>query len=176
MPEFRLLGLEPREARAEVIRSAVTEAAGEVKSASEEDPSDQRLAEVAVAGYHLLDPRRRRNQFERIQLLLWTEEELDAESSGSFNTTPSSAIVDSQNVSEEFPMLTAQLARIKARPAINLAPPPVASSPLEERRAALAVFKSLRRQDRRATALWISLLALALGLPAAVLLTLAWVS
>ena len=91
--DYRVLGLRPREARVEVIREAVHQAASQIQvddaartlgsiddaaTTNVDDESEQRLTQVAVAGYRLLDPRRRRTLFERVQLLMWTEEELDA--------------------------------------------------------------------------------------------------
>ncbi len=75
----------------EVIREAVHQAASQLQSHDADSSNsrlnapaellpvanEQRLSEIAVAGYRLLDPRRRRTLFERVQLLMWTEEELD---------------------------------------------------------------------------------------------------
>jgi hypothetical protein len=82
-PEYRTLGLRPREARLEVIRSAVSTAASHLREEQEQgeqagdEAGDQQLAAVALAGYRLLDPRRRTNLVERIHLLVATEEEAE---------------------------------------------------------------------------------------------------
>lgn len=168
-PEFRLLGLRPREARVEVIRQAVQSAAS--LPATLED--DQQLAAVATAGYHLLDPRRRRSLFERVQLLLWTEDDLDPIMGTWWDAETSAAELVAQ------PMVV-------AKPASNPVPPPVASgvsavpatsltsaaaaSPNEETQAAFELFRSMRQRDRRATALWIGIVGLALSLTLALAL------
>ena len=161
IPEFRLLGLEPREARLDVIRVAVSQAAADAKldnaKSSGPNSSGARLTEVAVAGYHLLDPRRRRSQFERIQLLLWPEEEPDGESKPLGRADQSNPLLRS---------LAGPITRVRARPALNTVSPPATTSPHDERQAALAVFKSLRRAGRRAKILWIILAGLTLGFTA----------
>jgi hypothetical protein len=167
--------LRPREARLEVIRRALTETAGDVKASEHwtvEDSSaakqlpqeDCRLAEVAVAGYRLLDPRRRRTLFERVQLLLWTEDDLDGVSGSLWDVAP----VDSEKVGKAAP----EAAGVTPKP-VDGAPP--ATQLGEETQAALEAIRSLRRRDRRATALWISVAALAVSLPGAVALVLALV-
>lgn len=157
-----MLGLRPREARVEVIRQAVQEAANQVQldtaaqhsmeaeapSAREQDDS-QRLAQIAIAGYRLLDPRRRRTLFERVQLLMWTEEELDTTIKSLWAGKP-----------EPPP-------RVK----IAIKPPKSVAKTSEhnqesEQRVALEVFRTMRQQDRRALALWIGLASLTLSLTA----------
>lgn len=183
--EFQLLGLRPREARLEVIRRALTDTAGDVKASEHwvaEDCTtgkrlqhdDGRLAQVAVAGYRLLDPRRRRTLFERVQLLLWTEEDPEAPTNSLWDT----AAADEPNAVQPAPA-SLPASRSDAAPAAKpidaCSVPPVASTTQlgEETQAALEVFRSLRSRDRRATALWISVAGLAISLPGAVALVLA---
>jgi hypothetical protein len=182
----------------DVIRRALTDTAGDVKASEHWAATtgtlqeDGRLAQVAVAGYRLLDPRRRRSLFERVQLLLWTEEDLDG-TSGSLLVVRESAssiaapppVASAPAISDGSSMAaTSEPTRVVAKPAANPAAPPIAP-PLapsvgvapapqlaEETQVALDVFRSLRRRDRRATALWVGIAALALSLPAAVALVL----
>ncbi len=160
--DFRLLGLRPREARVEVIREAVHNAATQVQldglarglendqpESNEAQDDSQRLAQIAIAGYRLLDPRRRRTLFERVQLLMWTEEELDTTIKSLWAGKPRSAS--------------------KVRIAINTQPRAVQSAdtqPENEERVALEVFRSMRTRDRQALALWIGLASLTLSLTA----------
>lgn len=157
--DYRLLGLRPREARVEVIREAVHQAASQVQvddaaralgsidnngSDFAADESEQRLTQIAVAGYRLLDPRRRRTLFERVQLLMWTEEELDANCKSMWANRPVA------------PKVTIALKpnRIKAMPVSNA----------DESQVALELFRSIRQHDRRATAIWIGLAGLTVSL------------
>jgi hypothetical protein len=176
--EFRLLGLRPREARLDVIRGAVKETASEVKSADEWSAGDSgQVARVAVAGYRLLDPRRRATLFERVQLLLWVDEEL---------ATPSVALWDAVPQAPGTVLATAVGSPLPP----PVTPPPVTAPPIaelatvnqaarderqstaafdevartEETQVALDLFRSIRKRDRRAMALWVSIAALALSL------------
>ena len=161
--DYRLLGLRPREARVEVIREAVQQASNQIQldqaariltsAESDESPaeSQQRLAEVAIAGYRLLDPRRRRTLFERVQLLMWTEEELDATVKSMWTVQP------------------------EAPTKVKIALPPARRAEREESSddenlVALELFRNLRKRDRRALALWISLAGLTLSLVGALAL------
>lgn len=181
-PEFRLLGLRPREARIEVIRRALKVTAGDVKAAEHSvgeasestrhlQQEDGRLAQVAVAGYRLLDPRRRRTLFERVQLLLWTEEDVDSPTASLWEATkfdqPATDFIASESMAAAV-----SAAKSTALPTIESSAAPGASSVKlgEETRVALEVFRTLRTRDRRATALWVSVAALAISLPGAVAL------
>lgn len=159
--DYRLLGLRPREARIEVIREAVHQAASQVqvdeaarnlgsfdKNGSEvaADDNEQRLTQIAVAGYRLLDPRRRRTLFERVQLLMWTEEELDASCKSMWTHRPVT------------PKVTIALKPNHRNPAAT----PV--SAVDENKVALELFRSIRQHDRRATAIWIGLAGLTISL------------
>jgi len=182
-PEFQLLGLRPREARLEVIRRALTETAGDVKASEHwaaEDctvgkvlqQEDGRLAQVAVAGYRLLDPRRRRTLFERVQLLLWSDEESDVSSAPVWDVPPLDAAPLQKQVpasaTEAGPVAVSAGAQSRVETRL------VSTTRMaEETQAALDVIRSLRSRDRRATALWISVAALAISLPGAVGLVLA---
>lgn len=179
----------------DVIRRALTETAGDVKASEHwaaEDCStsnplqheDGRLAQVAVAGYHLLDPRRRRTLFERVQLLLWTEEDLEIPTTHTWDIAPADERSSGKQPSTAAAAPQAAPAR---RPAKPIAAQPTTTQPVvgqvptadasaqqaEETQAALEVFRSLRSRDRRATALWASVVALAICLPGAVALVLA---
>ncbi|MGN6545056.1 MAG: hypothetical protein ACTHK7_08415 [Aureliella sp.] len=214
-----MLGLRPREARLDVIRRALTETAGDVKASEHwaaEDCStskplqheDGRLAQVAVAGYHLLDPRRRRTLFERVQLLLWTEEDLELPTTHTWDFAPADELSGGKPASAKASATQAAPTRLPAKPIAAqptatqptvtqptvtqpvtnqpVANQPAATEPIspiaagnastqqaEETQAALEVFRSLRSRDRRATALWASVVALAISLPGAVALVLA---
>lgn len=169
--DFRLLGLRPREARLEVIRQALRETASELQTSDSWAAEDEdRLARVATAGYRLLDPRRRRSLFERVQLLLWTEDDLAPKTGTLLETAPE-------------PTASSLPTQIIAESACNPLPPPVISTPTndnrlrpskqrrvhvnhqaEEAQAALELFRSLRRRDRNANILWVGVVALALSL------------
>jgi hypothetical protein len=148
--------------------------------------ADSRLAEVAVAGYRLLDPRRRRTLFERVQLLLWTEDDLDGVTGSLWEVARTH---DGSLKANARPSLPAT-ARSTAATGTPTSSQPAAAKPVdasaaprlepvtqlaEETQAALDAFRTLRRRDRRATALWISVAALAISLPGAVALVLALV-
>ncbi len=162
--DFHLLGLRPREARVEVIRQAVHQAASQAQldsatelllktEAPDTDSSEgeQRLTEIAVAGYRLLDPRRRKTLFERVQLLMWTEEELDTNVTSLWARQP-----------EAPPKVTINL---KSRAARSTNAAPVGEAVVEsENQVALELFRSMRERDRRATALWIGLAGLTVSL------------
>ena len=158
--DYRLLGLRPREARVEVIREAVHQAASQVQvddaartlgsvghsgSDAAPDESEQRLTQIAVAGYRLLDPRRRRTLFERVQLLMWTEEELDASCKSMWASRP-----------------VAPKVTIALKPNRKMVHEPVINA--DENQVALELFRSIRKNDRRATAIWIGLAGLTISL------------
>ncbi len=73
--DYRRLRLARRESRTFVIREGASTAARRVREKSELESADieQQLAEIVLATYRLLDPRRRRNLVERIQLVVSTE-------------------------------------------------------------------------------------------------------
>jgi hypothetical protein len=68
---FRLLGLRRGECRTHVIRSAaqaMSVALSNHENRAQGDLSDRRRARIAFAAYRLLDPRERRDLYERVQL------------------------------------------------------------------------------------------------------------
>ena len=68
---FRLLGLKRGECRTHVIRSAaqaMSIALSDSEVRSFDDLGDRRRARIAFAAYKLLDPRERRDLYERVQL------------------------------------------------------------------------------------------------------------
>ena len=69
--DFRRLRLARLEARTGAIRNAVALAASEVREDSSlaEDESKRQLANIVLSAYRILDPRRRSNLIERIQLI-----------------------------------------------------------------------------------------------------------
>lgn len=168
-PDYRLLGLRPREARVEVIREAVHQAASQVQldnaarsllevdsAAAEPAEDEQRLSEIAVAGYRLLDPRRRRTLFERVQLLMWTEEELDANLTSLWSSQP-----------EAPPRVKIALKPApQVRSASAKADANADAAKDDENQVALELFRSLRQRDRRALALWVGLASLTISLAA----------
>jgi hypothetical protein len=159
----------------EVIRDAVHQAASQVQldaaatsltqpdsqAAETQVESEQRLAEIAIAGYRLLDPRRRRTLFERVQLLMWSEEELDV-------TLKSMWALD--------PGKPAKPPRVKIAIRRASAPAPQSSSDAaDENQVALELFRSMRQRDRRALALWVGVATLTVSLAGALALF-AWLS
>lgn len=154
--DYRLLGLRPREARVEVIRDAVHQAARSLHqpSSQEDRGEDGQLTEIAVAGYRLLDPRRRRTLFERVQLLMWTEEELDVNVKSLW--------------SAEVPKPPQLKIAIKPRRASGEPSAEIASD--DENQVALELFKNLRKRDRRALALWIGVASITASLATALML------
>lgn len=171
-PDYRLLGLRPREARVEVIREAVHSAASQVQlehaasslgqtnaSSAESIGSDeQRLSQIAVAGYRLLDPRRRRTLFERVQLLITSEEDLDTTLKAMWASRPVAPpkvriALKSSAKSSRRSLATSQGATSQG-----------ATSDDDENQVALELFRDMRKHDRRALALWIGLASLTLSL------------
>lgn len=76
--DFALLGLPAREARVEVIRKAAMNTAFRIHEAAiDAEDQDAMLSDLAVSTYRLLDPRRRRRIMERIQLSIYSEEDLE---------------------------------------------------------------------------------------------------
>ena len=68
---FRLLGLRRGECRTQVIRSAaqaMSVALSHHENHSQGELADRRRARIAFAAYRLLDPRERRDLYERVQL------------------------------------------------------------------------------------------------------------
>lgn len=166
-PDYRLLGLRPREARVEVIREAVHSAASQVQlenaasslgqtdaTSTESIGSDeQRLSQIAVAGYRLLDPRRRRTLFERVQLLITSEEEFDTTLKTMWASRPVAPpkvriALKSSAKSSRRSLATSQDTTIQD----------------DENQVALELFRDMRKHDRRALALWIGLASLTLSL------------
>lgn len=157
--EFRLLGLRPREARLDVIRGALRASVSHVKSGDQPSDGDG-VARVAVAGYRLLDPRRRRTLYERVQLLLWSEDDFEAPHA-SLWSQPTDPLNDASNRAVQKDSVVTDVASVTP-PAMVTA---VAVSDRDaETRAALELFRTIRRRDRRARALWVSIAALVLTL------------
>ena len=179
-PEFRLLGLRQREARLEVIRDALKETASELKPAEDAiDVAAGDIARVAVAGYRLLDPRRRATLFERVQLLLLSDEDTPSSTVGLWqaadaaareHASPSArAIVDEPGLGNTLGSamgdVIATLVSDPPRAVVARKVVASADSPQDaETRAALELFRSMRSRDRRAMALWISISALTISL------------
>jgi len=166
--EFRLLGLRPREARLDVIRGAVRETAGDLKTLAGNHGDGGDIARVAVAGYRLLDPRRRGTLFERVQLLLWNEEEAPASPAPLWQSRTESASEEGSGSSKNH-----AVPQIVALPVGNPVPPPVVRRDSDgwtiverpdETQVALELFRALRSRHRRAMALWVSIAGLAASL------------
>ena len=177
--EFRLLGLRPREARLEVIRGALRETVSDVKSGEALAPVDSgQVARVAVAGYRLLDPRRRGTLFERVQLLLWSEDEQEASPTALWDVAPQppQPVVATAVGNPLPPPVTLRPSELATDVLTSNPPASSALARTEETQAALEVFRSLRKRDRRATALWVSVTALALSLLLTVSLVVALVN
>ena len=78
--DFALLGLKAREARVEVIRKAARQTASRINGSSEVlNEQDEMLSHLATSTYRLLDPRRRDRSHERIQLCIFSEEDLESQ-------------------------------------------------------------------------------------------------
>lgn len=170
--EYRLLGLRPREARLEVIRSALSESAAQVRDGEGRAEDDQRVAEVALAGYRLMDPRRRPTLVERVQLLLWSEEELERPTSSLFDDASAvavelSGIADQTLATAQPGTRVSELAgsahnvrketgRVNAKP--------IAPGEPSESEVALDVFRMLQQRDRHASALRIAAVVFVLSL------------
>lgn len=166
-PDYRLLGLRPREARVEVIREAVHSAASQVQlgnaasslgqtdaTSTESIGSDeQRLSQIAVAGYRLLDPRRRRTLFERVQLLITSEEDLDTTLKTMWASRPVAP-----------PKVRIALKSSAKSSRRSSATSQDTTSHDDENQVALELFRDMRKHDRRALALWIGLASLTLSL------------
>lgn len=76
--DFALLGLKAREARVDVIRTAAHQTAERIHDAAiGEMDHDVMLSELATSTYRLLDPRKRRRTLERVQLCIFSEEDLE---------------------------------------------------------------------------------------------------
>lgn len=76
--DYALLGLPAREARVEVIRKAAMNTASRIHEAAiDAEDQDAMLSDLAVSTYRLLDPRRRRRMMERVQLSIYSEEDLE---------------------------------------------------------------------------------------------------
>ncbi len=78
--DFALLGLPAREARVQVIRDAARLTAALIHEAAIDEHDQQvMLSDLAASTYRLLDPRRRARMLERIQLSIFSEEDLQAQ-------------------------------------------------------------------------------------------------
>ncbi|QDV27475.1 hypothetical protein [Aureliella helgolandensis] len=77
--DFALLGLNARESRVEVIREAAGRTAARIQQAFPADSKEQAelLSDLATSTYRLLDPRNRERPFERIQLCIVSEGDLE---------------------------------------------------------------------------------------------------
>lgn len=171
--DYRLLGLRPREARVEVIRGAVQQAASQVQveqaartleagdAPGNQSGDDEQLTQIAVAGYRLLDPRRRRTLFERVQLLMCSEEELD--------TTVKSLWATQASEPTAPPRVRIAINRPR-RPTQAGSARPDPGQASNENQVALELFRNIRKRDRRAVALWIGLLSLTASLATALAL------
>lgn len=76
--DFALLGLPARESRVDVIRKAASRTAARIHDAAV-DAHDQEsmLSDLAASTYRLLDPRKRSHMLERIQLCIFSEDDLE---------------------------------------------------------------------------------------------------
>lgn len=78
--DFALLGLRANESRVSVIRRAAKQTAARIGQLPEgRDVQVEMRAQLAKSTYRLLDPRRRRRPNERVQLCVFSEEDLDAQ-------------------------------------------------------------------------------------------------
>ncbi len=78
--DFALLGLKANEARASLIRKAAGKIAKQIKvTAVEPSEAVEMRSHLVTSTYRLLDPRRRQRGWERIQLSLYTEEDMAAQ-------------------------------------------------------------------------------------------------
>ena len=77
--DFALLGLRGREARVARIRQAARQTAERIRSAdlAVRESEQAMLAELATSTYRLLDPRKRRQTTERVQLCILSESDLE---------------------------------------------------------------------------------------------------
>lgn len=76
--DYRLLGLRHGECSSTVIRNSVRTTTHRLAESEDGEPTsttDRDLARVATAGYRLLDPRYRRQSYERVQLCYSLERE-----------------------------------------------------------------------------------------------------
>ncbi len=180
--EFRMLGLKPREARPTAIRRALAKRAKDAQRA-EDLPADgnDRLAQFAVAGYRLLDPRRRRTLYERVQLLLWSDDDASGVSGSLLEQTygHEAAPKKGETAEQANPSDLDDAARVVDNWVVTAKPieAPTIESDIadfdyaaEEQQVALDVFRSIRSHDRRANALWIGIVALIVSLSAAITL------
>ncbi len=158
---FRLLGLRPREARLDVIRHAIHTASTNLipcDSDRNETPKaceDRQRAEVVTAAYRLLDPRKRASLFERVQLLIWTEDDLDPNLKSFWESANSPPPVAPPRIPPRRTRITVRTERLAL------------SNSRDESLAAMELFRNIRTRDRRATMLWVTVAALALSLTVA---------
>ncbi|MCA9129664.1 MAG: hypothetical protein KDB22_21405 [Planctomycetales bacterium] len=76
--DFALLGLRAKEARVEVIRRAARETAEKIQDRfPNKFEQDGLIGELATSTYRLLDPRKRSEQMERVQLSVFSEADLE---------------------------------------------------------------------------------------------------
>ncbi|MFO1064488.1 MAG: hypothetical protein U0892_11550 [Pirellulales bacterium] len=144
--------------------AVLSESAAQARDGEGSPEDDQRVAEVALAGYRLMDPRRRPTLVERVQLLLWSEEELERPTSSLFDDASAvavelSGIADQTLATAQPGTRVSELAgsahnvrketgRVKAMP--------IAPGEPSESEVALDVFRMLQQRDRHASALRIA--------------------
>lgn len=75
--DFKRLGLSVSESRVEVIREAAIEAACHIRQLEESRERKLELSNLAVSTYRLLDPRRRARYYERVQLSIYSERDME---------------------------------------------------------------------------------------------------
>jgi len=99
--DFALLGLKNRESRVEVIRNAASKTAEKIQALPENTTSkDRMLSDLAVSTYRLLDPRKRNRSFERIQLCVYGEGDLELQKSSRTPILTSKKLVRAELVAE----------------------------------------------------------------------------
>ena len=87
--DFALLGLRARESRVHVIRRAAKATAARIHKADIGDGEQEALlSDIATSTYRLLDPRRRHRFSERVQLSLFSEEDLERQSGSRHGLLP----------------------------------------------------------------------------------------
>lgn len=80
--DFAVLGLKANESRLAIIRKAACKAADRINEAATDlDEHDAMLSQLATSTYRLLDPRRRKRSHERVQLCVFSEDDLERQKS-----------------------------------------------------------------------------------------------
>jgi len=171
--DFQVLGLRDREARLEVIRRALSRAARQHRVGG--DVFDEELARVVVSGYRLLDPRRRCHLLERVQLLLWTEEDLTGVQGSWWSSTSEveDAATAKPETQENAPVNSGGATRPESVVGQSIIDParlgvsnshPTTLTRTEEAQAAFEMVQLLRQHQRRANGIWLALLLAVMGL------------